>query len=85
MAKTVFEFIFPLKEQVFKESLPKYRGRGNLLGVVVIIGPHKHIAEILGVPLGRLAIGRESEFVQIGDSKDCGSSGVPLHEQVYLP
>lgn len=83
--KTVFEFIFPLKEQVFKESLQKYGGRGNLLGVVDVIGPHKRIAEIPGVPLERLVVGQKSEFAQIEDSKNCGRSGVPLHERVYLP
>ena len=70
MAETVFKFILPLIEQIFKESLQKYGSRGNLLSVVVVIGPNKCIAEIPRVTLERLVVGRKSEFAQIEDGKD---------------
>lgn len=70
VAEAVFKFIFSMEKQIFKESFQKYGSRGNLLSVVVVIGPNKCIAEIPGVTFERLVVGRKSEFAQIEDSKD---------------
>ena len=60
------------------------RGR-NSLGKIMIVRPHKSVAEIPGVFFEEVIIDVEAKTSQILDGEDSGCPGVALAESMNLP